>query len=159
MYCIFDRPINVYLYPSADLVNTKELEKEYSVDLKGTKMYKLVAVNEKDMVLPLDLYIRTRYVNIDGEMKRETIQNLFKDTLFNNQNDKGCSKISLDRLLDDIKWILCKTTWNGHDYFVHMSIRSDYNAEYGPLEMYLKFAGDSENDLIKAIKKKVIKRM
>ena len=158
MYCIFDRQINLYLYPSADVVNTKDLEKDYNVDLKGTKMYKLIAVNEKDIVLPIDLYIRTRYMNIDGEMKRESIQNLFKEKLFSDQNNKGCSKVSLDRLLDDTKWVLCKTTWNGHDYFVHMSIRSDYN-EYGPIEMYLKFTGDTENDFIKAVKKKVIKRI
>ena len=158
MFSIFDKPIDLYLYPSADLVYTRELEKEYNIDLKGTKLYKFIVVNKKDIVQAVDLYIRTRFININGEMKREGIQYLLKESLFKDVDENGNVKVSLDRLLDDTKWVLCKTTWDGNKYFVYMNLRSDY-VEYGPLEIYLEFHGNSENSLVKNIKRKVLKRM
>ena len=150
---------DIYVYPSAKVVYTENVEKDYGVDIKGTKLYALICVNEKDDVLPINLYVRVRHININGELKREGIQELFEESLFKDKIDDGTRKIKLDDILRRLIWIHYNRTMIGKNCLVHTLVDSDYE-DYGSLEFYMEFNIErDDNRFIKNLKKKIMKKI
>ena len=153
----FNNVEDIYVYPSAEVVKVEDMEKEYGVDIKGTKLYKLICVNEKDNVLPINLYVRVRHININGELKREGIQELFEEGLFKDKVDNGTRRIKLDDILRRLIWIHYNQTMREKNCLIHTLIDSDY---YDALEFYMEFNIErDDNRFIRNLKKKIMMRI
>lgn len=156
----FNNYENIYVYPSADVIYTEDIEKEYRVDIKGTKLYKLICVNEKDIMLPINLYVRVRHININGELKREGIQELFEESLFKDKVDNGTRRIKLDDILIRLIWIHYNRTMIEKNCLIHMLVDSDYEECYGSIELYMEFNIErDDNRFIRNLKKKIMNKI